>query len=97
MGRGVGLKPTRLAAKLRQIRLRLALSQNEMVRRMRLQGRVLREEISDFERGKRQPPLLVLLQYARAANVHVDDLIDDNVKLPAKLPAPTHQCGSSQH
>jgi len=92
MGRGVPLKPRRLAAKLRQIRLTLALSQNEMVQRMGLQGRVLREEISDFERGKRQPPLLVLLQYARTANVHVDDLIDDALKLPATLPAPNQSC-----
>ena len=87
MGRGARLKPKRLSAKLRHIRLALVLSQNEMVHRMGLQGEVLREEISDFERGKRQPPLVVLLRYARAANVHVDDLIDDEIKLPAKLPA----------
>lgn len=91
MGRGVGLKPKRLAAKLRKIRLALALSQNEMVQRMGLQGQLRREEISDFERGRRQPPLIVLLMYARAANVHVDDLIDDDVKLPSKLPAPTRR------
>jgi transcriptional regulator with XRE-family HTH domain len=87
MGRGVRLRPKRLPAKLRQIRLGLALSQNEMVQRMGLQEEVLREEISDFERGRRQPPLMVLLQYARAANVYVDDLIDDDLKLPSKLPA----------
>jgi transcriptional regulator with XRE-family HTH domain len=97
MGRGVGLRPKRLAAKLRQIRRALALSQNGMVQRMGLQDQILREEISDFERGKRQPPLLVLLEYARAANVHVDDLIDDKVKLPAQLPAPSAQSESSQH
>jgi transcriptional regulator with XRE-family HTH domain len=91
MGRDPRLKPKRLAAKLRQIRLALALSQNEMIQRMGLRGKVLREEISDFERGKRQPPLVVLLRYAQAANVYVDDLIDDDVKLPAKLPVPTRR------
>jgi transcriptional regulator with XRE-family HTH domain len=89
MGRRPRLKPIRLAAKLRQIRLALALSQNEMIQRMGLQGKILREEISDFERGKRQPPLMVLLRYAQAANVYVDVLIDDEVKLPAKLPTPS--------
>jgi transcriptional regulator with XRE-family HTH domain len=86
MGRGRGLRPQHLSRKLVQIRKRLGLSQNEMVERMGLAGEVLREEISDFERGKRVPPLLVLLRYARAANVYVDALIDDTVKLPAQLP-----------
>jgi hypothetical protein len=31
--------------------------------------------------------LPVLLEYARAANIYVDALIDDNVDLPARLPS----------
>jgi transcriptional regulator with XRE-family HTH domain len=65
----------------------LGLSQNELIERMGLTDELLREEISDFERGKRLPPLLVLLEYARVANVYVDSLIDDEVKLPTELPA----------
>ncbi len=38
--------------------------------------------ISEYETGKREPPLLILLEYARAANVYVDTLIDDSVNLP---------------
>ena len=43
--------------------------------------------ISNYERGTGEPPLPVLLQYARLAGVSTDDLIDDEVNLPAKLPA----------
>jgi transcriptional regulator with XRE-family HTH domain len=38
--------------------------------------------ISQYETGKREPPLLALLQYARLAGVAVDVLIDDKLTLP---------------
>jgi transcriptional regulator with XRE-family HTH domain len=76
-----------LAEKLRHIRASLGISQNELIGRMGLAGQVLREEISDFERNKRIPPLEVILQYARAANVTVEALIDDDLDLPKKLPS----------
>jgi transcriptional regulator with XRE-family HTH domain len=44
-------------------------------------------QVSEFETGKREPSLIVLLRYARLANVCVDTLIDDDLDLPAKLPA----------
>ena len=37
--------------------------------------------LSEFERGRRTPPLLILLDYARLAGVHLDDLVDDNTDL----------------
>jgi hypothetical protein len=44
------------------------------------------------ESGVREPPLLVLLSYARVAGVYVDVLIDDELELPLKLPArPTNE------
>jgi transcriptional regulator with XRE-family HTH domain len=46
-----------------------------------------RHYVSQFENGRREPSLLVLLRYARAANVSVEALIDDELDLPAKLPA----------
>lgn len=76
-----------LAEKLRHIRTTMGLSQNEMISRIGLAGQLLREEISDFERNKRIPPLEVILQYARAANVTVEALIDDELSLPKKLPS----------
>jgi hypothetical protein len=42
--------------------------------------------ISEYERGKREPSLWVLLAYARVAGIHLEDLIDDDIDLPAKLP-----------
>jgi len=76
-----------LAQKLLHIRKVMGLSQNQMINQMGLVGEVLREEISDFERNKRIPPLDVILQYARAANISVEALIDDELELPKKLPA----------
>ncbi len=54
---------------------------------MRLEEKLTRENISAFERGVREPSLLVLLQYARAAGVYVDVLIDDELELPERIPA----------
>lgn len=87
MGRSSRPRPTRLAEKLLQIRTALRLSQNGMIRRMGLTDDLLREEVSLFEHAVRVPPLPVLLEYARAANVYVDALIDDAVDLPEHLPA----------
>lgn len=50
-------------------------------------------EISMFERGVRVPPLPVLLEYARAANVYVEVLIDDSLNLPARMPSPVKHEG----
>ena len=87
MGRASRPKPARLAEKLLLIRTALELSQNGMIRRMGLADELLREEVSLFEHGVRVPPLPVLLEYARAANVYVEALIDDELDLPEKLPA----------
>jgi transcriptional regulator with XRE-family HTH domain len=42
--------------------------------------------ISEYERGKNEPPLKILLFYARAVNISTDVLIDDEMDLPASLP-----------
>ncbi len=85
MGISSRFKPSRLAEKLTQVRTALGLSQNEMISRLGFSGELIREEISAFETGRRQPPLLVLLQYARLVGVSTDVLIDDELDLPAKL------------
>jgi transcriptional regulator with XRE-family HTH domain len=43
--------------------------------------------ISEFEHGKREPSLLILLRYAEIAGVSTDVLIDDNLDMPEHLPA----------
>lgn len=84
--------PKRLAQKLLLIREQLGLSQNALLQRLNLSGKLSREKISAYERGERVPSLTVLLRYARAAGVWVDVLIDDELDLPAHLPAiPKHE------
>ncbi len=87
MGRTSREKPARLGEKLLQIREALGLSQNELLSRLVLSERLNRDDVSKYERGVREPSLPVLLRYARAVNVSTDVLIDDELDLPAKLPA----------
>jgi transcriptional regulator with XRE-family HTH domain len=80
-------KPARLPEKLLEIRLKLGLSQNGMIRHMGLIDELEQDYISKFERGILTPPLHVLLAYAEASNVWVEALIKDAVDLPEKLPS----------
>jgi transcriptional regulator with XRE-family HTH domain len=81
-------RPERLAEKLRQIRLTLGLSQSGMHRRLDPENHIAYNQISGYETGNREPPLAILLQYARAAGVHMEALVDDNLDLPDRLPGP---------
>ena len=92
MGAG-RLKTDRLAEKLLQIRLALGLSQTEIFKRLGVEDLIVYNRISDYELGKREPPLVILLRYARVANVSVEALIDDELDLPDKLPSPTKSEG----
>jgi transcriptional regulator with XRE-family HTH domain len=82
MGRGAREKPERLGEKLALIRSSLELSQEAMVRTLATRGKLTRNDISKYERDLREPSLLVLLRYARIAQISVDDLLDDEVDLP---------------
>src|SRR5689334_16194412 len=79
-------KPLRLAEKLLQIRKGLELSQTQMLARMGLEDIMHYGRISEYEQGKREPTLMTLLAYARAASVHLEDIVDDDLDLPRKLP-----------
>jgi hypothetical protein len=37
-----------------------------------------------------EPTLMVLLQYARVAGVHLEEIVDDRLELPAKMPGPVN-------
>jgi transcriptional regulator with XRE-family HTH domain len=94
MGRTARDKPARLAEKLAYIRKSLNLSQDELVRLLKLESYLTREEISKYERGLRVPSLPTLLKYARASGLIVDDLIDDEIDLPDNIrqrKAPTNK------
>jgi transcriptional regulator with XRE-family HTH domain len=82
MGAHARPRPKRLASKLLAIRRKLCASQSEMERLLDFQ--ISSARISEYEHGKREPNLLVLLAYARLAKVKVEQLIDDDID-PAAL------------
>ena len=79
-------RPERLAEKLRQIRKTLRLSQAELHKRLGVEEDIPYTRISDYELDKNEPSLIVLLEYARLAGVHMEALVDDRIDLPANLP-----------
>ena len=72
-------RPQRIAPKLRAIRVHLRISQTGMTQLLNFKVEAAR--ISDFELGKRQPNLLTLLVYARAAKVPLEEIVDDEMEL----------------
>jgi len=79
-------RPKRLAKKLLQIRLSLAMSQGEMVKRLGVQDLIHYTTISKYELDKNEPPLAILLAYARLAGIPVEQIIDDEVELTIWFP-----------
>lgn len=88
MARGARLKPDRLSEKLIHLRMALGLSQNELIRRLEVD--LTQNRISEYETGRGEPPLPILLRYARLAGICVERLIDDELDLP-ELPAKGHK------
>lgn len=86
MGKYPRQKQARLPEKLLQIRMALGLSQNEMLKQLKLEGKFSRTSISNYETGDREPPLHVLLRYAQTAGICLDVIVDDELDLPARLP-----------
>jgi transcriptional regulator with XRE-family HTH domain len=81
------LQPKKLHSKLERIRATLSLSQEQMAERLKdlPEASIHPGHISQFETGKREPSLLVLLAYARMAGVSTDHLIDDRLDLPEEF------------
>jgi transcriptional regulator with XRE-family HTH domain len=73
------MSPKKLPAKLRDIRVRAGLTQDELAVKIGIKHRA---SISGYERGDREPPLPVLLNYARLAGVSLEFLVDDALELP---------------
>jgi transcriptional regulator with XRE-family HTH domain len=83
-------QPDRLAEKLRQIRILLGYTLEEMAQALAQVKKSTADKsyIHRFEAGTREPSLLVLLGYSRAAGVSLEVLVDDELDLPNKLPKP---------
>src|SRR5205085_4051236 len=93
MGAKPRQKPASLGEKLLLIRTTLGLSQSAMLKQLGFEGAIWYNQSSAYERGRNEPPLPILSQYARIANVIADVLIDDELDLPARLPSPTKSEG----
>jgi transcriptional regulator with XRE-family HTH domain len=85
MGKKPRPRPKRLAEKLLAIRNALGLSQSELFWRLDIEEFTEMKRVSDFETGRSEPPLPVLLRYARLVRISTDVLIDDEMDLPARL------------
>lgn len=88
MGRSQRPRPTRLAAKLQQIRIGLGLTQQQMLERLKAgdeASSLLVGHISDFELNRRVPSLPLLLQYSKLAGVCLNVLADDKLDLPKTI------------
>lgn len=86
MGRSRRPTPRKLADKLYDIRMTLDLTQEQLIERLGYKLTPLYPgHISEFERGLREPPLLLLLRYARLVGVPMDVLVDDELNLPTRF------------
>ena len=74
-------RPRRLAEKLLQIRFSLGLSQKKMVKFLGVEDQIRYTNISKYELNKNEPPLAILLAYARLAEIPVEQIIDDEIEL----------------
>ena len=93
MGRSHRPRPKRLGEKLRQIRVSLNLTLEQMIERLNYKVSPLYPtNISGMESGEREPPLALLLIYARLVGVSTDLLIDDAIDLPSKLSTHSRNC-----
>ena len=82
MGRAHRSRPRHLGEKLQLIRIRLGLTQSELIKQLAVKDEALYPaSISLFERDGREPSLPVLLAYSNLSGWSINDLVDDKVVL----------------
>ncbi|HEX7772647.1 MAG TPA: helix-turn-helix transcriptional regulator, partial [Pyrinomonadaceae bacterium] len=65
--------PKKLGKKMKQIREGLGMSQREIVKALNYKDTPLRaSQISQYETGQREPTMMLVLAYARLANVPME-------------------------
>ncbi len=83
MGTGKRVRPVRLGEKLKAIRENLGLTTEELIVKLNCPTVLLhRASITQYEKNRREPALIVLLNYGRLAGISVDILIDDEENVP---------------
>jgi len=89
MGRGRRVQPKKLRLKLKAIRDRMGLTQQELVEMLQIHAPgefVDPSYISQYESGKREPSLFILLAYSKITGISINTLVDDQMDLPERLP-----------
>ncbi len=81
MGRARRPRPKRMGRKLRLIRVRLGLNLTEMAKRLEYKT-IRASSVSEYEYGKREPTLPIIVKYAELAGCAADCLINDRLDLP---------------
>src|SRR3954462_15487617 len=79
-------RPKYLAKKLLQSRHTLSVSQGELVRQLGVQALIDHTTISKYELDKNEPPLTILLAYARLIGIPVEQIVDDELELTIWFP-----------
>ena len=72
--------PKKLGGKMREVRLRLEMTQEEVAKHLKTDSGA----ISRYERGLREPSLLEVLAFSRMSGVGIDVLLDDKISLVKK-------------
>jgi transcriptional regulator with XRE-family HTH domain len=69
--------PKKLAAKMRELRLHLGMTQDEVAKHLGTDSGA----VSRYERGLRDPSLLEVLAFSRITGVAMEVLVDDALKI----------------
>jgi transcriptional regulator with XRE-family HTH domain len=72
--------PKKLGSKMREVRLRLDMTQEEVAKYLRTDSGA----ISRYERGLREPSLLEVLAFSKMSGVGMEVLVDDKIGLAKK-------------
>jgi transcriptional regulator with XRE-family HTH domain len=83
MGSASRSKPEKLGQKLKAIRNQFDDSFTQMADRLSDNKiTVLRTDVSRYEKGLREPSLIILLRYAKLVRITIDVLADDEIEFP---------------
>ena len=94
MGRSKRIQPNRLAEKLKAIREGLNFTAEQLIEKLDCpQIPLHRASITEYEKGRREPPSLILLAYSKVANIFMEVLVDDVLDLPNMIPSDEKSLG----
>lgn len=82
MGRARRAIPAKLGKKLLQVRLDLGYNMPQMAEALSDDlVTVHKQDIFRFEKGEREPSLIIILRYSELANLTIASLVDDKLDL----------------